>query len=403
VAVPGDLLDLILIAVIAAFAVAGYRQGFIIGVLSLVGFVAGIALGAFIAPGISRALATRASWQAFLAILVVFVTAVIGMLIASGIGVAVRSRLNGRQLTFADSLGGAAVNVVAVVIVAWVIASFVTNSPQFPGVSRQVNNSALLRTVDRVMPRSALYLPMFPQLRSLISNGLYSQVFDAIGAQNGAGLTDPSQSVLQSAALAGDERSIVKVNGTATSCSLTIEGSGFVISPGHVLTNAHVVAGVDDGLMVTTAGGSKLPARVVLYDPETDVAVLDVPYLTAPPLTFAAPPPSGTDGIVAGYPLNEPFKAVAATIGVPFIASGPDIYQTGSVDRQIFDIRAQIEPGNSGGPLLSTSGQVYGVVFAASTNVLGTGYALTAHQVQNDVAQGRHETSRVSTQQCQDG
>jgi len=163
--VPGDLLDLILIAVIAAFAVAGYRQGFIIGVLSLVGFVAGIALGAYIAPGLSRALATRASWQAFLAILVVFITAVVGMLIASGIGVAVRSRLNGRQLTFADSLGGAAVNVVAVVIVAWVIASFVTNSPQFPGVSRQVNNSALLRTVDKVMPRSALYLPMFPQLR----------------------------------------------------------------------------------------------------------------------------------------------------------------------------------------------------------------------------------------------
>jgi uncharacterized membrane protein required for colicin V production len=152
--VPGDLLDLVLIAVIAAFAVAGYRQGFIIGVLSLLGFVAGIALGAYAAPGISRALASRASWQAFLAILVVFVLAVIGMLVASGIGVAVRSRLNGRQLTFADSLGGAAVNVIAVVIVAWIIASFVVNSPQFPAVSRQVSNSAVLRTVDKVMPRT---------------------------------------------------------------------------------------------------------------------------------------------------------------------------------------------------------------------------------------------------------
>ena len=138
---PGDLLDLILIAVIAAFAVAGYRQGFIIGVLSLFGFVAGIALGAYIAPGLSRALATRASWQAFLAILVVFVTAVIGMLIASGIGVAVRSRLNGRQLTYADSLGGAAVNIIAVVIVAWIIGTFVGPSPQFPAVARQVNHS----------------------------------------------------------------------------------------------------------------------------------------------------------------------------------------------------------------------------------------------------------------------
>jgi S1-C subfamily serine protease len=401
--VPGDLLDLILIAVIAAFAVAGYRQGFIIGVLSLLGFVAGIAVGAYIAPGLSRALATRASWQAFLAILVVFLTAVIGMLIASGIGVAVRSRLTGiRQLTFADSVGGAVVNVVAVVIVAWLIGSFVVNSPQFPAVARQVSNSAVLRTVDKVMPRSALYLPMFPQLRNLISNGLYSQVFDAIGQQSGAGLATPSQAVLSSPALAGDERSIVKVTGVATSCSLTIEGSGFVISPGHVLTNAHVVAGVDRDLTVSTTAGAQYPAQVVLYDPETDLAVLDVRGLRAPVLQFAAPPAADTDGIVAGYPLSGPYKVVPATIGAAFEASGPDIYSTRSVTRQIYDIRALIQPGNSGGPLLSTTGQVYGVVFAASTNVLGTGFALTASQVATDVQQGSSATSAVSTQSCQD-
>jgi S1-C subfamily serine protease len=400
--VPGDLLDLILIAVIAAFAVAGYRQGFIIGVLSLLGFVAGIALGAYIAPGISRALATRTSWQAFLAILVVFVTAVIGMLIASGIGVTVRSRLNGRQLTRADSLGGAAVNVIAVVIVAWIIGSFVINSPQFPGVSRQVNNSAVLRTVDKVMPRSALYLPMFPQLRSLISNGLYSQVFDAIGAQSGRGLDDPSQAVLSSPGWQRDQQSIVKVTGTATTCSLTIEGSGFVISHDHVLTNAHVVAGVDRDLTVTQ-GEATYPAQVVLYDPENDVAVLHVGGLTAPPLQFAAPPQFGADGIVAGYPLNHSFTAVPATVGSAFTATGPDIYQTGSVNRQIFDIKALIEPGNSGGPLLSAGGQVYGVVFAASTNFLGTGYALTAHQVEGDVADGSQRVGQVPTGACQDG
>lgn len=401
---PGDFLDLILIAVVAAFAVAGYRQGFIIGVLSLVGFVAGIALGAYIAPGVSRALATRASWQAFLAILIVFVTAVIGMLIASGIGVTVRSRLNGRQLTYADSLGGAAVNVIAVVIVAWIIGSFVVNSPQFPAVSRQVSNSAVLRTVDKVMPRSALYLPMFPQLRTLISNGLYSQVFDVIGEQTGRGLPAPNPALLNSPGLAADKQSIVMVRGTATTCSLTIEGTGFVISPGHVLTNAHVVAGVDRGLTVTTPAGTPYAARVVLYDPETDMAVLDVPTLTAPSLHFApSPAPADTGGVVAGYPLSHPFTAVPATIGSAFTASGPDIYQTGSVNRQIYDIKAQIEPGNSGGPLLSTSGEVYGVVFAASTNDLGTGYALTASQVSHDVQQGSFATRAVSTEGCQDG
>jgi S1-C subfamily serine protease len=402
--VPGDLLDLILIAVIAAFAVAGYRQGFIIGVLSLLGFVAGIAVGAYIAPGISRALANRASWQAFLAVLVVFVAAVIGMLVASGIGVAVRSRLNGRQLTLADSLGGAAVNVVAVVIVAWIIGTFAGNAQQFPAVARQVNNSAVLRTVAKVMPRSALYLPMFPQLRTLLSNGLYSQVFNAIGAQSGAGLAAPGTSVANSPALTADRRSIVMVTGTATTCALHIEGSGFVISPGHVLTNAHVVAGVNLGLNVSEGPDTPAyPAQVVLYDPENDVAVLDVPGLSAPPLQFAGPPPYDSPGIVAGYPESNPFTPVPATIGSPFTASGPDIYQTGSVNRQIFDIKAQILPGNSGGPLLSTNGQVYGVVFAASTNDLGTGYALTARQVRDDVARGSSATRSVSTEGCQDG
>ena len=135
---PGDLLDLILIALIAAFAVAGYRQGFIIGVLSLAGFVVGVGVGAVIAPSVSRALATSVPWQAFIAILVVFGMAVLGMLVASGIGVAVRSRLTGRPATIADSLGGAVVNVVAVLIVAWLIGSFVVNAP-FPAIATQVN------------------------------------------------------------------------------------------------------------------------------------------------------------------------------------------------------------------------------------------------------------------------
>ncbi|MGB6454592.1 MAG: MarP family serine protease [Streptosporangiaceae bacterium] len=400
---PGDLLDLILIAVIAAFAVAGYRQGFIIGVLSLVGFLAGVAAGAYIAPGISRALARSTTWQAFLAILVVFAMAVIGMMIASGIGVALRSRLIGRPATVVDSLGGATVNVLAVVIVAWLIGSFILNSSAFPAVSRQVNNSAVLRTVDRVMPRSVLYLPFFPQLRSLLSNGLYSQVFGAFGAESSIGLPAPDPSVVSSAALNRAESSIVKVTGEATSCSQTIEGSGFVISPQHVLTNAHVVAGVDLGLSVTADANERFTARVVLYDPERDLAVLYVPGLTAASLPFGGPASDGTSAAVAGYPLNHSLSVVPARIGHSFTATGPDIYQTGSVNRQMYAVRAVIQPGNSGGPLLSAGGQVYGVVFAASTYYPDTGYALTASEVASDAAAGSHDYGAVQTQGCQDG
>jgi S1-C subfamily serine protease len=402
VEVPGDLLDLVLIALIAAFAVAGYRQGFIIGVLSLAGFVFGVAGGAFIAPGISRAIAKSAQWQAFIAILVVFAAAVIGMLIASGLGVAVRSRLTGRPATLVDSLGGAAVNIVAVLIVAWLIGSFLQNA-QFPTISSQVNKSALLRTVDAVMPHDALYLPVFPALRNLLSNGLYSQVFSAIGAEDSLSLAAPSQAVLKSPALARDEQSIVKIDGDAPSCSQSIEGSGFVIAPQHVLTNAHVVAGVTEGLTVQQPGGQQLTAHVVLYDPNRDLAVLYVPGLAAPTLKLAGHATNGTSAIVAGYPLDGGFTVVPARIGYNINASGPNIYSTEEVDRQIYPIKADIRSGNSGGPLLARDGEVYGVVFAASTAYSDIGYALTSAEVTSDVAAGSQDTADVSTEQCQDG
>jgi S1-C subfamily serine protease len=404
--VPGDLLDLILIALIAAFAVAGYRQGFIIGVLSLAGFFVGVTLGAVIAPSVSRALARSLSLQAFIAILVVFGMAVLGMMVASGLGVAVRSRLTGRPATLIDSLGGAAVNVLAVLIVAWLIGSFVDNAP-FPTISRQVNGSEVLRTVDRVMPHDTLNLPVFPQLRRLLANGLYTQVFSAIGEENGANVPAPDLNLLKSASISAAmfrvEPSIVKIMGVASSCSLEIEGSGFVISPHHVLTNAHVVAGVTGGPTVFATNGARYPARVVLYDPKDDLAVLDVPGLTASPLTFAPSAPDGTNALVAGYPLNHGFTVRPARVGRGENAYGSNIYQTSFVNRQIYPIRAQIEPGNSGGPLLSVSGQVYGVVFAASTSMADTGYALTASEVAGDATAGSTETVPVSTQACQNG
>jgi len=400
--VPGDLLDLVLIVLIAAFAVAGYRQGFIIGVLSLAGFVLGVAGGAFIAPGISRAFAKSTQWQAFIAIIVVFAAAVIGMLIASGIGVAIRSRLTGRPATFVDSLGGAAVNIVSVLIVAWLIGSFLRTA-EFPAISREVNNSAVLRTVDEVMPRDALYLPVFPGLRDMLNNGLYSQVFSAIGAEQSLNLPAPNQSVLGAPALARDERSIVKIQGDAPSCGQGIEGSGFVISRQHVLTNAHVVAGVTENQTVTLPGsGQQLPAHVVLFDPQRDLAVLYVPGLSAPPLKLAGHASNGTSAIVAGYPENDPFTAVPARIGYSINASGPNIYSTDTLERDIYPIKADVRPGNSGGPLLARDGEVYGVVFAASTAYPDIGYALTSSEVMSDVAAGMQRTSDVSTEECQD-
>jgi S1-C subfamily serine protease len=326
------------------------------------------------------------------------------MMIASGIGVALRSRVIGRPATVLDSIGGATVNVLAVVIVAWLIGSFVINSSAFPAVARQVNNSAVLRTVDRVMPHGVLDLPFFPQLRTLLSNGVYTQVFGAFGAESGILLPSPGPSVTSSAALTTAEASVVKVTGDAITCQQQIEGSGFFISPHHVLTNAHVVAGVDQDLQVTVNGDQPTSARVVLYDPQRDLAVLYVPGLTETPLTLAGPAPYGTTAAVAGYPLDaQALQVTGAGIGRAFTANGPDIYGTGSVNRQMYAIRADIQPGNSGGPLLGSGGEVYGVVFAKSTYYNDTGYALTAAEVQSDATEGENRYSSVSTEGCQDG
>ena len=397
---PGDLLDLILIVLAAAFAVAGYRQGFIIGVLSFAGFIGGVAVGAIFAPRISQALASSLAWQAFVAILVVFTAAVIGMVVASALGVAVRSRMRGRPATFLDSLGGAAVNVLAVLLVAWLIGSFVAYSP-FPQISGQVNDSAVLKAVDGLVPRSALTLPGFPPLRRLLTSGPYTQVFSALGAESALAVPPPDPAVLNSRGLVLARGSVVKIMGIAPSCSRRIEGSGFVISPDHVLTNAHVVAGVTQAQDVTTRLGQRYRASVVLYDPQRDLAVLDVPGLTARPLTFAGPATFGASAIVAGYPLDHSFTAGAARLDAAESAIGPNIYQNSQVRRQIYPIRALVQPGNSGGPLLTTGGQVYGVVFAAATSLKRTGYALTAAEVASDVTSGEQATAPVSTQACQ--
>jgi len=394
--VPGDLLDLILIVLVVAFGVAGYRQGFIIGVLSFVGFIGGGAIGAILGPRIARSITSNTGWQAVTAIIVVFVAAMIGQLLASGLGVAMRSRLTWRPATVVDAVGGAVVSVLSVLLIAWLIGSAVAYAP-FPAISHQVNDSAVLRTVDRLMPAEASV--MFSDFRSLLETGPYAPVFGALGAESALAVSAPDPAVINLPALGPLERSIVKVKGNAPSCNEQIEGSGFVYARHYVLTNAHVVAGVTDGPVVSR-GLRTWSARVVLYDPQTDLAVLYVPHLNAPPLQWAPQAKIGANAIVAGFPKNGGYTKVPARVGGIEQAESPDIYQTDTVTRQIYSIRADVRPGNSGGPLLATTGQVYGVVFAAATSVPDTGYALTAAEVAHDAALGQGRTAGVSTQQC---
>ena len=393
----GDLLDLALLVIAAAFAVSGYRQGFIVGSLSFVGFVGGAVLGAEFGPAIARAIVGGQNQQDVVAVILLVSAAIIGQFIASSIGAAMRQTMTSRSSTTIDAIGGSAVSVLSMLLIAWAIGSVLISSP-FTVVDQQVNNSAVLGTMDKVMPTPAK--TMFSEFRRMLASGPFPQVFSDIGAARLFPVQAPNAAVLNSPGYLAAKTRVVKVEGTAPSCDRSIEGSGFVYAPDHVLTNAHVVAGVTQGPVVNTPDGASYRASVVFYDPQVDIAVLYVPGLNLTPLQFAGAANDGADSVVAGYPLDHPFTAVAARIGDTQSAVGPDIYQTGTVTRQIYEIRGTVEPGNSGGPLLSPSGTVYGVVFAAAVGDPQTGFALTSAEVASDANAGAAQTVPVSTQGC---
>ncbi|MFY0408769.1 trypsin-like peptidase domain-containing protein, partial [Solicola sp. PLA-1-18] len=172
----------------------------------------------------------------------------------------------------------------------------------------------------------------------------------------------------------------------------------FVYAPDRIMTNAHVVAGVDNPFVAV--GDRRLQAETVVYDPELDVAVLAVSGLDLPALEFDTSGERGASAAVLGYPENGPFDARAARIRAEQRLRSPDIYNTDAVTRQVFSIRSLVRSGNSGGPLVSDAGDVYGVIFAASVSDSSTGYALTADQVADNAARGRDATQEVSTGAC---
>jgi S1-C subfamily serine protease len=393
--VSGDLLDLILVVVALAFAVSGYRQGFVVGVLAFVGFVGGGVVGAKLAPSITKAF-VHGTARSTVALVVVFVAALLGDLIGTVIGSALRNRLRWRPARLVDSVVGAVVSVLPVALVAWLAGTAAAHSP-FPTVAKEVQHSWVLRQIDNVMPIS--FNDFFSEFRRLVGETNFPPVFGGLGIERIVDVPPPDPKVVNSPAVRRASPEIVKIVGLA-SCSRRIEGSGFLYAPEHILTNAHVVAGVRSPA-VFLSDGSRLVAKVVLYDPRRDVAVLDVPGMSGRPLSFAGHARSGASAIVAGYPEDAPHLVVGAgRIRDTIEAQGQDIYYRGTVTRQIYSLRAVIRPGNSGGPLLARDGRVYGVVFAAATNSSDTGYALTAAEVASDARAGSGATSPVSTKGC---
>ncbi len=393
---PGDLLDVVLVVASVLFAVSGYRQGFVVGVLSFVGFLGGGVLGARLAPAVGESQLFEQFPRTVVALGFVFLLASVGQVLASLIGGALRKRLTWRPVRQLDAAAGAVISVVSLLLVAWLVGRAVAGSP-YPALASQVKRSVVITAVDELVPDAARRF--FSSFRELVDERGFPEVFDGLRGPDVRQVDPPDPALVQSAVVQRVRPSVLKVTGVAEDCRKSVEGTGFVFSAERVMTNAHVVAGVDEPKV--TVGDRKLDATVVLFDPATDVAVLAVPGLGRPALPFApGGVDSGADALVLGYPQDGPFDVRAARVRGTLDARGEDIYGRQPVTREIYALRSRVRQGNSGGPLIDPSGRVIGVIFAAAADDEQVGYALTVAEVTDEAEEGARATQRVSSQSC---
>ncbi|NMI00806.1 MarP family serine protease [Pseudonocardia acidicola] len=391
----------VLVVVLALIAgVSGWRHGMAVALLSFVGVLGGAILGVRLAPLLVQNIQAQ-NTRVIVSVVVVVLLVALGETTGVFFGRRIRDKITGERTLKIDSALGAVLQAFTVVIAAWLVALPLA-SASFPGLASSVRGSEVLQGVDSVMPADARKLPA--ELRQLLDNSGFPDVLSPF-AQTPITAVGPPNPALASSAIVQDvEGSVLKVRGRAPSCSRQLEGSGFVIGPQRVMTNAHVVAGTSETTVEVVGRNGRtrdLRATVVSYDPEVDVAVLAVPDLQARPLQFVPDPAKvGDDAIVLGYPLDGPYTATSAKIRDRIQLRGPDIYDSGTVTRDVYTVRAVVRSGNSGGPMISPDGQVIGVVFGAALDDSETGFVLTAQQVAAALNNSEGLTHRVDTGSC---
>ncbi|MEV7458792.1 MarP family serine protease [Streptomyces rubiginosohelvolus] len=398
-----NVLDILLLLAAVWFAVIGYRQGFVVGILSVIGFLGGGLVAVYLLPVIWDRVTEDAEVSTAVAIgavVVVIICASIGQAFTTHLGNKLRRYITWSPARALDATGGALVNVVAMLLVAWMIGLLLAGT-SLPTLGKEVRSSSVLLGVDRVMPNQAP--SWFQDFSSVLAQNGFPQVFSPFANEPITEVKAPDPALVGSPVAARAKKSIVKVVGTAPSCGKVLEGTGFVFSERRVMTNAHVVGGVDEPTIQIGGEGRLYDAKVVLYDWQRDIAVLDVPDLKARPLQFTGPDDdaeTGDSAIVAGFPENGAYDVRSARVRARINADGPDIYHRGTVRRDVYSLFATVRQGNSGGPLLTPDGKVYGVVFAKSLDDPDTGYALTADEIREDIEIGRAANQQVDSQGC---
>ncbi len=392
-------LDLMLALVLVSYAVVGSRHGLVVSVMSLIGFLAGGALGMWVVPEVLRhwgIIDANVVWRTLVLVVGVFAVAALGQAIAVAAGSRLRGGMKDQPLQLVDSALGAVATVLAVSVLVWFLAGAVRGGSQTP-LAKAIGTSRVISTIDRLVPAQTGRL--FAGFQSVLSQEGFPRVFDGVRAEPIAPIAPPDNALRFGPGVVTAAGSIVKITGVAESCNREQEGSGWVVAPERVVTNAHVVAGTSSENVRIQGQGRSYDAHVVVFDPRRDLAVLSVPGLPAPASRQGPDLRRAGGAIVAGFPLNGPYRLDTARVRDVVTATGADIYGTPGVVRQVYSLYARVQPGNSGGPLLSPSGAVVGIVFARSLDDDKTGYALTLDEAR-PVLNAANSSAQVSTGNC---
>lgn len=366
-----NLLDLFILILIVVAAMRGVATGFLRQSGSVGGFVVGLFVAAQIAPWLAARFAISPSRPAIVALLFFAVA-----LTLSGVGETIGARLAAHaqalKLGSLNAILGAVFGVVGCLVAVWFLAATFTRAAG-PSIAYDIQTSRIVTALDRALPPVPA---VTARLERALGASFFPRVFVGLEPTPAPPVTGPNAAAINQAIAAG-RAATVKIEGEG--CGGVVEGSGFVAGDGLVITNAHVVAGINRPVIIDAAGTH--PATTVVFDPGLDIAVLRANRLAAAPLPLATTnAPRGTIGAALGYPGGGNFTAGGAAILGRQTAVGRNIYGTGLVRRNIYELQAVVRPGNSGGPLVQPDGTVIGVIFATSTTNPSIGYALTSRE-----------------------
>ena len=388
-------LDLLLIGFAVFILFSGWRRGLFVSVFSLMGLIFGAWFSRSLIDIFNGAATTSTLTRTALSVATLFIGIGIGSAMGAFLGRRLRNVLSWSPIRFLDNSSGAVLSLLAWAIVSWLLASTLLAAP-VSSLTNTVSQSKVLNALEQYMPMQIR--EGVESVRVYVSNSDLPEEFANVLLA--PAVEPPDLTSVDAPAVIAALDSVVKVEGTAPECSTRLTGSGFVVGQDLILTNAHVVAGVENPTLRVKGKGKAFEGIVVYFDPALDVAIIRTKDFPSVALRISEPLARGENAVVAGFPGGGPLTLVPARVRSVTVSTGTDIYGKEKVTREIYAISANIKQGDSGAPLFALDGTVAGLVFASSATDAETGYALTAKEFMVGVETASTATQAVATGEC---